>query len=232
MSEQNCPSKDELYLFLKEETSTEQRDEIELHLAKCANCRQNLSFTFSESFSELQDVKAPKKLVEQVKELPNKNLNLSQNGKTESNKNNSVPWYRRNLLQIAFAASLLIFAGIIGVYVLQFQNNSPSDDVLRNGSTNKSIIQLLIPENNAEISAEEIKFTWSEIDEAKNYTLVLSDEKGDIIKEIKTDAPSIEKSFSEIGISQGRNYFWQVKAKLKDGLSSESETRKFSTTEK
>ena len=61
---------------------------------------------------------------------------------------------------------------------------------------------------------------------AKKYTLVLSDEKGDIIKELSTEKTQIETTISDLGMVKENRYFWHIKAKLTNGLFSESETRK------
>jgi hypothetical protein len=109
---------------------------------------------------------------------------------------------------------------------LQNRQTSDSGEVLRNGATDKNSIKLLTPENNANISGENIEFRWSEIQSAKNYTLVISDEKGDIFKEISTEKTQLETSISALGLVKEKRYFWHVKAKTADGLTSESESRK------
>jgi hypothetical protein len=227
MLEEICPNKDSLNLFLAGETSALQRDEIESHLAGCADCRRDLSAIFSESINNSQNFKAPESLVEKVKTLPNKDLHAELEDNT-STQTAQVPWYRQNFFQIAFAASLLVFIGFYGFYYWQFQQTSNTDDIFRNGTSNRNSIQLITPQNNLDISTEKIEFSWSKINDAKNYTLILSDEKGDIFKEIKTEKLNIETTVFDLGLTEGKHYFWQIRAKLSDGSTSESETRKFS----
>ena len=198
-----------------------EKETLELHLADCADCRRNLVAAFVEKAEENQTFKTPQTLAKTVKNLPAKEL------KSNSATFFSFDWFKKNRLQIAFAAVLLVCFGFAGFYLLQNRQASNSDDVLRGRlATNKNSIKLLAPEEGANIQAEKLEFRWSEIQNAKNYTLVISDEKGDIIKEISTEKTQIETSSSALGLTKEKRYFWHIKAKLADGLTSESESRK------
>jgi hypothetical protein len=228
MLEKNCPTKEDLHLFLNRATSAEQKDEIELHLASCEGCRRNLSAIFAQSISEMEQFKAPENLVEQVKRLPEERAFAEEKADAQTI---PTPWHRQNFFQIALAAGLLVCAGLFGLYFLQIQETAGvPDDVFRNGSGNKKAIKLLTPPENARAAFEKVLFNWSEIAEVKDYTLILSDAKGDIIKEIKTEETNLKTTGAELGLSKGQTYYWQIRAKLKDGLNSESETRKLRIT--
>jgi hypothetical protein len=226
MLEENCPNKDNLYFFLVGEISEKEKGEIELHLAGCADCRRDLSALFSESVNNSQNFKTPESLVEEVKKIPEKEADVEKDGKT-STQTVSAPWYSMRFVQVVFASSLIFLLGIFGIYLLQIQPDKTPEDILRNGSSNKNSIQLVSPENDNDISDGKISFSWLKIADAKNYTLILSDEKGDIVKEIKTEMQNVEASVSELDLMAGKHYFWQIKATFADGSVSESETRKF-----
>lgn len=222
MSDKHCPTQNNLEIFLSSEMPPKEKEIFQLHLADCADCRRNLVAVFVAKAEETETFKTPKSLTETVKNLP------ASESKANSVSFFSFDWLKKYRLQTAFAAVLLVCFGFVGFYFLQNRQTSDADDVLRNGAANKNLIKLLAPEDNANIQAENIEFRWSEMQSAKNYTLVISDEKGDIFKEIPTQLTQIETTISALGLTNGKAYFWHVKAKLADGLTSESETRKIS----
>jgi hypothetical protein len=219
MSDKNCPTQNNLQRLLSGEMLENERDTLELHLADCVDCRNNLAVMFAEK-SEVETFAAPASLKEKVKNLPEKS-------KANSASFFSFEWLKINRLEIGFASILMIFLVFTGIYFWQNRQTANSDDVLRNGSANKNSVQLFAPENEANISAEKIEFHWAEMPNAKNYTLVISDEKGDIIKEISSEKAKLETTVSELGLIKEKRYFWHVKVKFADGTTSESENRKF-----
>jgi hypothetical protein len=226
MLEEKCPNKNSLDIFLKGEMLAAERGGLEMHLAGCAVCRQRLLAIFAANAAQSENLKAPSTLIEQVKKLPEAEKKSSQSPPGKSQKD-LVPWYRQKFLQIAFASSLVLLTVALGTYFWNSQPDFISDDIFRDGSGNSNSIKLLSPKNNADLSGPRINFSWAEIKGARIYTLILSNEKGDIIKEIKTDKLKIEINFSEIELVQNKHYFWQVKTLLVDGSILESETRKF-----
>jgi len=213
----NCLPQNNFSSFLSGAISADERDTFELHLADCADCRSNLALMFSET---PENFTAPDLLKEKVKNLPAKE------SKANSATFFSLDWLKINRFQTGFAAMLIVCCGLFGVYVWQNQAPQNSDDVWRNGSGNKNSVQLLTPENEAKISAEKIEFRWSEMPNAKSYTLVLSVKKGDIIKEISTEKPQVETTVSALSLTKETHYFWHVRIKFTDGLTAESATRK------
>lgn len=215
----NCPTEESLQRFLSGETLGNERDTIELHLADCGDCRNNLALMFSEK-NESKNFAAPDSLKEKVKNLPEK-------PKANSASFFSLEWLKINRWQVGFATTLLVCFGLFGIYVWQNRQQNNLVDVLRNGSGNRNSVQLLVPENEANILAEKIEFRWSEMPNAKNYTLILSDEKGDIIKEIPSEKSNLETTVSALGLATEKRYFWHVQTKFADGTTAESENRKF-----
>jgi len=221
MSEKTCPAQNGLEKFLLSEMPENQKDTLELHLAECAVCRRGLALMFSENAESTEIFETPASLIETAKNLPERK------SKANAARGFSFDWFKTNRLRIAFAAAvLLVCFGVFGIYVVQFRQKPDADDVLRNGAANKNSVKLLAPETDWEISGEKIEFRWSETPNAKKYTLVLSDEKGDLFKEISTEKTQIETTASALGLTKEKRYFWHVKVKSTDGLTSESETRK------
>ncbi len=205
--------------------SANEHDALELHLANCADCRRNAALMFAEKREETEIFTAPEALKETVKNLPPQKSHLETNSASAAF--DPLAWLKKNRLQIAFASVLIFCFGLVGFYVLQ--DRQTPDDVLRNGAANKNSLKLLAPEDDANVSGEKIEFRWSPVPNAKTYTLILSDEKGDIIREISTEKTNLESSISELGLMTDKRYFWHVKAKFTDGSVAESDTKRFSS---
>lgn len=213
MSVKNCPTQNNPELFLSSEMLPNEKETLELHLAECADCRRNLALIFSKKANETETFETPKSLIETVKNLPPKESKSA--------------FFSYSWLKIAFASVLVLGVAFVGFYVLQKPPVS-SDDVLRNDAVNRNSFELLAPENNANISGENIEFRWSAMQNAKNYSLVVLDEKGDILKEISTEKTQIQTSISALNLTKEKHYFWHILVKFADGTVAESENRKIS----
>lgn len=211
----DCPTRENLQHFLSSEMFENERDTLELHLADCADCRRGLALMFSES---AENFTAPDLLKETVKNLPKPKVNSASFF--------SFDWLKINRLQIGFATVFIVCFAFAGVYIWQNQTTSNSDDVLRNGASKNEVFKLLAPKDDVKLTGGKIMFRWSQLPNVKTYTLVISDEKGDIIEEIPSDKPQFETSVSELGLEKEKRYFWHVKAKFTDGLTAETESRK------
>ncbi|MEZ5346458.1 MAG: zf-HC2 domain-containing protein [Pyrinomonadaceae bacterium] len=220
MSEKKCLNKKKLHLFLAGETSTTDKEEVESHLAECAVCRREVSAFLSENKPDQKTFETPVDLLKKVKNLPKERADDS------LRRDSSSPWFKWNFLQVAFAAGLLACFGFFGIYYLQLQQTPTRDDTFRHGSSSQNRISLSFPIDNSELTAEDAVFRWGKIEEAKNYTVVFSDEKGDIIRVVTTDKTELSGRISEFDLRAGKYYFWQVKTRLVDGSVLESETRK------
>jgi hypothetical protein len=213
----NCPTQAEFSSFLARETAKDEREKIELHLADCADCRSGLALMFGKS---AENFTAPAPLKEKVKNL------RADKSKAKAASFFSLDRLKTNRLPLAFASVLAVCFAFAGFYILQDRTVSNPADVLRNGASKNDSLTLLAPEDGANLADEKIVFRWSELPGVKNYTLVVSDEKGDIVREIPSEKPFVETSLSEIGLLKNKRYFWHVRAKFADGLTAESENRK------
>ncbi len=225
MFEKNCPSQNELRSFLNGDSSAHARGEMEIHLAGCPNCRRQISANYVENKQSSDQFDSPQDLINTAKDIAQK----------ESDGEAADPlkitptvagWRGSKGFRIAAAMCVLIFTGIFGVYLSQRDQVSMADDPFRNSSSRNRGIDLLFPENEKIVVSEAVKFEWNGSDGVKNYSLIFSDEKGDIVGKFETGKTSLERSLSEFGLADGRIYFWHVTAKLPDGSQLKSEFRK------
>ncbi len=222
MSEKNCPTQDNLREFLVGEMPPSEKETLELHLADCADCRQNLVAVFVAKAEETETFKTPKPLTETIKNLP------ASKSKANSLSFFSFAWLGKYRLQTAFAAILLVCFGFAGFYFLRNQTTSNSDDVLRNGAANKDLIKLLAPEDSVVVKGSFVEFEWEKVSDASSYILIISDEKGDIIFQEQTKQTKFNfgRAYPSKRVNKQDKSFWYVQAKLIDGKIIESTPRK------
>lgn len=214
----DCPTQENLQLFLSGGLQATERETLELHLPECADCRRQLALMFTENAEEKEVFAAPDFLKERMKDLTA--------GKTQPQVI-AFPTRRKNYFQWAIAAALIICFSTIAVYVFR-QTASPNrSETFRQGTSNANSMQLLSPADGANISAGTIEFGWTQIAGAKSYALVILDEKGDIIVQKSTTQDTFTLDISETNPTKGKSYFWFVKANLADGGTRESHIAKF-----
>ena len=196
MLENKCPDKDELIAFFIDGNSGEKSDGLEAHLVECEGCRTMLSTEFLDF--EIDAAQVPESLLNKVKNLPETKDETA--GRIEIVDNeDSTGWFSVRFLKIALASVLVLFTGYFGMTYLLSTTTLPTGDGLREASSDKKAILLLLPENDVVVEGEKVDFSWSPIDDEATYALVLSDEKGDIVKEIKTESPAETYSANLVG---------------------------------
>lgn len=201
--------------FLADELSIEQREMAETHLAACRACRHQVANLFSDG---TEIFSAPNSLKQRAKQIPF--------GQEKRNFFASFFAYFQQPVAIAATVVLLVAVSSIAFFVLretQPTQNSQQEKFRKGNSSNK--LQLLSPNANAKISTEQIEFRWAKVVNAKDYTLIVLDEKGDIVGQETTTQESL--SFNASTLEKGKSYFWFVKAKLPDGTTTDSDTAKF-----
>lgn len=228
MSNKDCLTKSGFKSFLAGDFSPVKKDSVEMHLANCKNCRQTVAMEFADQQTSGEDYALPASLKGEVMGIPKQSHNAEDLGKSEK-----FGWFKflnRRPLQVGFAALLIGGFGFVGIYLNREQ--PVKEDVFRSGTLNALSLNLLMPENNSNISGKSMDFRWSAVEGAKIYTFVISDEKGDIIKEISTNDTNLSAQISELGLLSDGRYFWRVKARLIDGSVVESEIRKINVARK
>lgn len=213
----DCLTKEDLRLFLTADISAAEREASELHLADCQHCRRQVATMFAEDADGSDSFSAPAFLVEQVKALPDKTA-------IPYSQPRSSFTARRSFWQVAFAVSLLVCFGFAGIYFLGPKPESTTD-TLRSGSGSGGSVRLITPASGAGVSDRSLEFRWAPVPKGKSYTLVVSDETGDVVFEQATAQDAV--SFDTSGLKAGKHYFWFVRAKLENGTNLESDTAKF-----
>ncbi|MCB1024377.1 MAG: zf-HC2 domain-containing protein [Acidobacteria bacterium] len=224
MHKENCPSGNELFAFLKNEEPAGMRDEMETHLAGCAKCRRMISMMYLESREDNDHIDPPLNLTETARSIPQTRSGAPDAGIPDFSGSRSS-WIRAKKVQIVFASFVLVFAGIFGVYFLQRDPAAAPDDTFRNAPPSANGIHLVSPDNEEIVGEQGTRFEWKKIEGALRYTLIFSDEKGDIVGKFETEEPVVEGSVSKFGLVDRRKYFWHVTAKRPDGSRIESEFR-------
>ncbi len=212
----NCTNEQDLKKFLAGDGVEAEREAVETHLADCSECRFRLSDLYTEKNKDVFYV--PAKLKEEAKALPGKAE------KTESVGSFLWKW------QTGFATlGFVILFGFIGFFVWNGgeSQNDGGDDVLRQGRQNLDSLKLLSPKDNANINVAKIDFDWEKAEDLSVYTLIISDEKGDIVFEKQTKDEGMSVTDSESKLVAEKYYFWHVRAKFIDGRIAESASRKF-----
>lgn len=212
----NCLKKEQLNNFLAGEGTEKERNEIENHLADCSDCRLQM-ISFSKSESE-EIFPASKSLKEKAKRLPKK----------EKARATSSFFSFLFTRQTAFAlASFVVLFSLVGFWYWNSEIDNDNTDVLRQGENNSNIPIILSPKNNANLSGEEITFSWKKLANISSYVLIISDEKGDIVFEKQTNDESLNVKVSESGLVSEKQYFWYVRAKYGNGKITETSPQKF-----
>ena len=214
--ENNCLTAEIKRAFLADELSAEQREMTEAHLAACRLCRHQLANLFTngtEIFS------APDSLKQRAKQIPFP--------KEKRNFFAAFFAYFQQPATIAATVVLLIIASSILFLVLRERQptQNSQQEKFRKGNNSSNKPQLLSPDTNAQISNGLIEFRWSKITNAKDYTLIVLDEKGDIVAQQTTNQESF--SLNSSLLAKGKSYFWFVKAKFPDGTATDSDTARF-----
>lgn len=212
----DCLKKENLNKFLLREIMESERNALETHLADCSDCR----FYLTELYAEREFFAAPIALKEKAKQIP-----------SEKEKAANPFFSFFTTWQKAFAvASFAVLFGLVGFWVWNNEQVQTVNDkdVMRNGEeTSENSTKLLSPENNANLTSEEIEFKWGKISDAISYILIISDEKGDIVFEKQTKVENINVKTAAANLVSAKQYFWYVRTKFVDGKITETEPRKF-----
>jgi hypothetical protein len=201
--------------FLAYELSIEQREMAETHLAACRACRRQLANLFSEG---PEIFSAPDSLKQKAKQIP-----------PQEKRNFFAAFlaYFQQPVSVAATVVLLVAVSVIAFFVFRemLPTQNSQQEKFRKGNNSSNKLQLLSPDANAQISNEQIEFRWAEAANAKDYTLIVLDEKGDIVAQQTTNQESF--SLNASSLEKGKSYFWFVKVKFPDGTTIDSNAAKF-----
>lgn len=206
-----CPPPGDLRKLLDDRGAG--RPDLESHLADCVGCRMLVAELITEPTAEF---KAPAGLVRSVMDL-------------ELAEGRPIIPARRGSRSGAH-----IFAAVIGIlvlaagtfYLLNPAGGREKGDTFRSDTGKSGGVTLVGPADNFIVGDVAVEFVWKETPTATDYVVVVSDEKGDVIREFVSSSARISVASAEIGAESGRLYFWYVKARLIDGTRFESEVRR------
>ncbi len=224
MPADDCLKPEMLNSFLSNQLTSVEREGIESHLSVCAACRVRLVELHQDIKSSSETHAAPRSLKRKALRIPDAG------GRTG--------WGRllelRQYATPALAAIVLVVIGVGGLVVWQARRDSErrtAGDQLREETRPSTAPQLVSPGPGEVIKPGEVEFRWSPLPEAQSYTFVLLDQQGDVITSRQTINARLVVNTSMPELTRGRNYFWYVQARLKDGTSVESKPSKFTLSE-
>lgn len=219
MNKTDCITEASWQLFLSGELSAIKKDECELHLTNCSACRRFLAEMYTERAADAEVFSIPVDLAKRAATIPN--------GPGEKKEDAEQSFFARIRIfwQFGFAAVFVVCFGLAGFFFLR--SPAPPANTFRQGSSTSSSLNLLSPAKDAELPAETIEFRWSPVTNAKNYTLLVLDKKGDTVTQHRTGEITYVLDPLQSGLARGETYFWFIKATLGDGTTIDSDIAKF-----
>lgn len=158
-------------------------------------------------------------------------LESSEQTEVENSAKWSPEWFKKNQLQVAFIATLIIWFGFVGIYFLRNQTQPKADGKpaeVKQNVPNK--LNLLTPETDKIIEGATIDFAWEQVSGADSYIIFITNQNGDVVFQGQSAQPKFSYQLASPSKKTGTvevNYFWYVQAKAGDSKISESERRKF-----
>lgn len=225
MISDNCLTTETKRAFLADELSTERRETAEVHLSDCSACRRQISIMLSEIKTE-ETLPLPESLKQKAKQIPLRQTSEKQNFFT------TFLAFFQKPAAVAAGVVLLIALASIAFIALREKNPLQKDEKFRQGNSSANKPQLLSPISDSSIETTKIDFRWSKVINALSYTVVVLDEKGDILFQKSTTQESLSMDAAALNLANSRHFFWFVRVKLADGTTSNSDSSKFSLQKK
>lgn len=194
------------------ELSTSERSSAEDHLSLCPHCRSRLSALVAdlEAASQPSPEPAPAELKRLAREMVS-------GSKIPAQRSSARRW-------LPLAAAVLVAIGLGAIWRPSTPDREPGVDVLRNLPT-EARVELDLPLSGAVADGERTLFRWQPIESAGRYDFEVVNEIGDVLFEARTTQPSIELPRDHLALEAGSDYYWSVRATLRDGTVVESELR-------
>ena len=218
---QDCYDDSQILTYIESPTSTKSKKEVQLHLGECEYCLDRLVSLDS----LLHELKA-EGLIEVNLGLPERIKQTFTSITGSAGEKVRILWdvlvspkpvYR----WAGFALTVLI----IGFIIYQPQSKIQSPLITRE-STAELQIQLQAPENQSDVEGQQLKFSWTKVENISTYNFLLLDSNGDIIWEIKTKKNDVTLP-KEIKLQSAMTYFWQVEGNYEFGRSTLSDMEYF-----
>lgn len=220
MNSNNCLTNEIKRAFLADELSIERREIAETHLSGCGVCRRQMAMMLSEIRDETLPL--PESLKEKAKKIP------AQQTTEKPDFFTAIFAYFKQ--PVAVAASIVLLIAFTSIAFLALRDKVPTqnsqEEKFRQGNATANKPQLLSPQTDFAINTGEIEFRWSKVINALSYTLIILDEKGDIIAQQTTKNENFSLNVSALNIANNKHFFWFVRVKLADGTTANSDTAK------
>ncbi len=217
MSSGECLTKEELHLFLTVELPSAGREVTEAHLSHCHACRQLLLHLYEQEQPELVIHPAPPTLKTRALALPNRTTAR-----------------RRRIFGLrpqwaGALAAVIVTIMCLTAFLLIRERGAPlpADDVLRQQAPTVAAPRLLNPEAGAQIGGTAIEFRWTAVEGVTTYRFFLLSDTGDIVWQAATTEARVRIRSDEVRWEERKPYFWYVNAKAADGMTADSEMRRF-----
>ncbi len=218
MYKQGCLPNSALQSLLRGESgelSTSERKSAEDHLSLCPHCRSRLSALIGdlETVAQANPEPAPAELKRLAREMVPGSRASNNPGQRSSTR-----------LWLPLAAAVLMAIGLGAIWRPATPDREPGVDVLRSLPT-QARVELDLPLSGAVAVGERTLFRWQPIESAGRYDFEVVNEIGDVLFEARTTQPSIELPRGNLALEAGSDYYWSVRATLRDGTVVESELR-------
>ena len=220
MTQNECPEKKDLNLFLSDQLSGARREEVEFHLSRCSVCRQKLIQLFESAQPESTALPVPGRLKARVLRIPDQSGFPVRSFLFDFRRRIAVVLATGALAAIGLAAYLLLSESL-GVRPV------PQTDVFRNENASLANPILLAPKKDTNLSGTVIEFKWSKVAEAESYVFTLLDEKGNILSQTSTKETRLTLQTFGVPIQANKQYFWFIRANSSRGTQTDSQIASF-----
>jgi len=183
----DCPTETELLSAVRGAGDEAERLRVLDHALKCPACRRELALLHAVSSGE------PRAASGGIRDLS---------------------WNRWR--PVALAASLLLAAGLAGVFRLRTRG---VEDIARAGAAAGPV--LVMPVNGAAVRSGLIRFVWRPIPGVMQYTLEVDATDGTVLFSSPTRDTTFTAPIAPTAVGENR---WLIRAKLQDGSEKRSET--------
>jgi Putative zinc-finger len=220
MQTEACVTSETLNSFLSGGLTPAGREGVEAHLSLCRRCRLRAVNLYADARESDEMHRAPRGLKREALRIPGR-------GQTA--------WARwlltaRRYAAPALAAAAVVLVSVGGLAVWQARQDAGrpvGERVREGGATSAAAPRLLSPGGGARVSPDEIEFRWTQAPGARDYTLFLLDERGEVVLKQQTAEERLVLSARASRLAAGGQYFWYVEARFTDGTAAETAVSKF-----
>jgi len=210
-SRDRCPSPQDFIVYLRDECSKKQKNQIIDHITQCPECLEELNFA-------LKTIREEKKLMSDLKDLIPENK--------QNNKNKFYP--QLISFRPVWIYALIIITGVVLISYL-VRNNSEQEKYRGNEAQS---LKLISPTHKNEQKTQ-MGFEWEDVHDSDYFILEIFDESLYPVwtsDKIKENHATLSDEITAMLIKE-KPYYWMVTAFLSDGKTIESQLQEFYISE-